>query len=187
MPGTFSMRTTQAPDWTTMRLAADQRSRASADPRRFPATECGWHGMPPMRPSTHPRQRRPLKVRASLHTGAGARRPSSIAETSRAAPKASLSTMQTEREPGTASSTPRSSPPPPVQMLMKSRRSEHTAMSPLVSVPAVDGFCVAGLACRSLGDCFVERITSDPNARQVLSARGKLLGFSCELKGLPRL
>ena len=77
MPGTFSMRHHQAPDCTTLRLATDQRSRGSSAPRRRPARLCGWHGMPPMRPSTHPRQRRPLKVRASLHTGAGARRPSS--------------------------------------------------------------------------------------------------------------
>lgn len=115
MPPTFSMRTNQAPDWTTMRRAVLQRSRSSSWARRLPARLCGWQGMPPMTPSRQPRQARPAKVRASLHTGAGARRPARIAATRCATAKASLSTMQTMRASGIASSTPRSSPPPPVQ------------------------------------------------------------------------
>ena len=31
-----------------------QRSRLSADPRRFPAVECGWHGKPAVMMSTRP-------------------------------------------------------------------------------------------------------------------------------------
>lgn len=109
-----------------IRRAVDQRSRGSARSRRLPARLCGWHGMPPMRPSTQPRHARPSKVLASLHTGAGAMRPCCIAETSCAAAKASLSTSTTLRALGIASSTPRSRPPPPVQMLMRSRCSGRT-------------------------------------------------------------
>lgn len=121
MPPTFSRRRNHAPVWTRMRLAWLHKSRSSAAPSRFPASECGWHGMPPMTPSTQPRHSRPRKVVASLHTGAGARRPLRIASTRWATAKASLSTMQTLRAPSHASSRPRSRPPPPVQSEMTSR------------------------------------------------------------------
>lgn len=118
IPATFSMRQNHAPDWTIMRRASAHRSRSSSAPSHFPATECGWHGIPPMRPSTRPRHARPLKVRTSLHTGAGAMSASSIAETRWATAKASLSMYTTGRVHGIAISTPRSSPPPPVQSEM---------------------------------------------------------------------
>lgn len=121
MPRTFSMRTNQAPLWTMMRLASLQRSRSSSSPRRFPARECGWHGMPPMTPSTRPCHGRPSKVVTSLHTGASARRPCCIAATRWPMAKASLSTSTTGRASGIASSKPISSPPPPVQRLMRLR------------------------------------------------------------------
>lgn len=132
IPWTFSMRTNHVPDWTMMRRVSDHRSRSSSAPSRFPATECGWHGIPPMRPSTRPRHGRPLKVRTSLHTGAGAMRPLSIAETRRATANASLSTSTIERAFGIATSTPKSSPPPPVQseMMLSAGRGATFIQSP---------------------------------------------------------
>ncbi len=99
-----------------MRRKSAQRSRGSSCPRRRPAREWGWQGMPPTTPETCPRNCRPSKVLASSQTGAGARRPACIAATRWATAKASLSTIATARLPGIARCSPRSSPAPPVQM-----------------------------------------------------------------------
>ena len=48
-------------------------------PIAYFSTEYGWHGRLATRRSTRPRHGRPSKVARSAHTGAGARRPASIA------------------------------------------------------------------------------------------------------------
>ena len=128
-PATFSMRTNHGRAWAMIRRAGLQRSRSSVLPPRRPAKECGWQGIPPMRPSTRPRNWRPGKVRTSLQTAAGAMRPSSICATSEATAKLSLSTQSTVRACGIASSTARSRPPPPVQRLRMLRRWGRRARS----------------------------------------------------------
>lgn len=168
IPATFSMRTNHAPDWTMIRLASDQRSRSSPSPSRFPARLCGWHGIPPMRPSTRPRQGRPLKVVTSLQIAAGAMRPCCIALTRCEQAKASLSTSTTLRALGIASSTPRSSPPPPVQRLMRLRLSGRRATF-IQTFPLLDGRADDGnsrrIKCSGIGFlpviCFIKNATPD--------------------------
>ena len=117
IPGTFSINTN--PGWTSpmMRAVSGQRSRSSSVPARFPATDHGGHGIPPMTPSTIPRHGLPSKVRKSVQTGASSRASSSMRAARTSQQYASCSTQQTVTAEGHASLTPRSSPPPPEQRL----------------------------------------------------------------------
>jgi hypothetical protein len=117
---TFSTNTNEGRTSPTIRENSDQSpDRSPPIPTRFPALLMSWQGKPPETRSTTPRHGRPSKVATSVHTGHGARPPSSIWRTRVAAAKASLSTKQTGRAP--TASSPRASPPPPAKSSMERR------------------------------------------------------------------
>lgn len=95
-----------------------QRCLGSSFPARFPAALNGWHGYPPVRMSTFPRNSAHGKVLRSDQIGAASMSPASIFATKFAQANASISQRATVRRLGMTRLSPSSIPPNPAQRPM---------------------------------------------------------------------